>query len=128
MYDTNRPAFLERDLVGLSVGSNWQVWVRYCCGEPVPNHTVGKGATGSVIHKLPDSTPDHIRCQFETAYQLVLQSRHNPGLNIRYPPHIPPSPQGHLKFRFSLLYSTAEEGLCVWAEILIFVSFHLCMS
>ena len=27
-----------------------------------------------VIHKLPDSTPDHIRHQFETAYQLVLQS------------------------------------------------------
>ena len=27
----------------------------------------------SVIHKLPDSTPDHIRCQFEIAYQLVLQ-------------------------------------------------------
>ena len=37
----------------------------------------------SVIHKLPESTPDHICCQFETAYQLVLQSRHNPGLNIR---------------------------------------------
>ena len=36
----------------------------------------------SVIHKLSDSTPDHIRCHFETAYQLVLQSRHNPGLNI----------------------------------------------
>ena len=36
----------------------------------------------SVIHKLADSTPDHIRRQFETAYQLVLQSRHNPGLNI----------------------------------------------
>ena len=36
----------------------------------------------SVIHKLPDSTPDHIHRQFETAYQLVLQSRHDPGLNI----------------------------------------------
>ena len=23
MYDTNRPAFLESDLVGLSVDSNW---------------------------------------------------------------------------------------------------------
>ena len=30
----------------------------------------------SIIHKLPDSTPDHIRRQFEIAYQLVLQSRH----------------------------------------------------
>ena len=47
----------------------------------------------SVIHKLPDSTPDHI--QFETAYQLVLQSWHTPGLNIFNPPHIPPSPQWH---------------------------------
>ena len=28
----------------------------------------------SVIHKLSDSTPGHIRRQFETAYQLVLQS------------------------------------------------------
>ena len=37
----------------------------------------------SVIHKLPDSTPDHIRRQFETAYQLVLQSRHTQELNIR---------------------------------------------
>ena len=35
----------------------------------------------SVMHKLPDSTPDHIRRQFETAYQLVLQFRHT-GLNI----------------------------------------------
>ena len=37
----------------------------------------------SVIYKVPDSTPDHISRQFETAYQLVLQSRHNPSLNIR---------------------------------------------
>ena len=46
MYDTKRPAFLERDLVGLSVDSNWQVWVRYCGGEPVPIHVVRRGAMG----------------------------------------------------------------------------------
>ena len=46
MYDTDRPAFLERDLVGLSVDGNRQVWVRYRDGEPVPSHMVGKGATG----------------------------------------------------------------------------------
>ena len=40
-----------------------------------------------VIHKLPDSTPDHIRRQFETVYQLVLQSQHTPGLNIHKPPN-----------------------------------------
>ena len=49
MYDTNKPAFLERDLVGLSVDSNWQVWVRYHGGEPVPMHAVGKGATGFTL-------------------------------------------------------------------------------
>ena len=37
----------------------------------------------SIIHKPPDSTPDHISHQFEIAYQLVLQSSHTPGLNIR---------------------------------------------
>ena len=36
-----------------------------------------------IIHGLPDSTPDHIRRHFEIAYQLVLQSHHTPGLNIR---------------------------------------------
>ena len=46
LYDTNRPAFLERDLVRLSVNGNWQVWVRYCDGELVPIHTVGKGKSG----------------------------------------------------------------------------------
>ena len=46
MYDTYRPAFLERDLVGLSVDGKWQVWVRYRGGELVSIHTVGKGATG----------------------------------------------------------------------------------
>ena len=46
MYDTNRPAFLERDLVGLSVDGNWKVWVRYRGGEPVHIHLVRKGAMG----------------------------------------------------------------------------------
>ena len=46
MNDTDRPAFLERDLVGLSVDSNWQVWVRYHGGELVPIHAVRKGVMG----------------------------------------------------------------------------------
>ena len=57
MYDTNRPAFLERDLVGLSVDSNWQVWVRYRGGELVSIHTVGKGETGfSNVESITFST------------------------------------------------------------------------
>ena len=46
VYDTNRPAFLERDLVGLGVNGNWQVWVQYCGGEAVFIHTVRKGMAG----------------------------------------------------------------------------------
>ena len=42
--------------------------------------------------------------------------------------HIPPLPRQHLKYRFSLLYSTAEEGHCDLAKIFIFVSFHLYMG
>jgi hypothetical protein len=36
-----------------------------------------------VIHKLPDATPDHVHCQFDMAYQFVLQSQQSPGINIR---------------------------------------------
>ena len=46
VYDTNRPAFLERDLVGLCVSGNCQVWVRYCGGETVTIHRVRKGTHG----------------------------------------------------------------------------------
>ena len=35
-----------------------------------------------IIHKLPDATPEHVFCQFEIAYQLILQSRQFPGINI----------------------------------------------
>ena len=44
VYD--RPAFLERDLVGLCVNGNWQSWVQYCGGETVSIHMVRKGMAG----------------------------------------------------------------------------------
>ena len=46
VYDTNRPVFLERDLVRLGVNGNWQVWVQYCGGEAVSIHMVRKGMVG----------------------------------------------------------------------------------
>ena len=46
VYDTNRPAFQKRDLVGLGMNGNWQVWVRYCGGEAVSIHTVREGTVG----------------------------------------------------------------------------------
>ena len=41
----------------------------------------------SIIHKLPDSTQDHICRQFVTTYQLVLQSWHTPVSTSVNPPH-----------------------------------------
>ena len=46
VYDTNRPAFLERDLMGLGVNGNWQDWVQYSGGEAVSIHMVRKGTAG----------------------------------------------------------------------------------
>ena len=59
MNNADGPEFLERELVGLG-------------GHPIPP-----------AHKVPDTTPDHVRRQHETAYQLVLKSRQFPGINIR---------------------------------------------
>ena len=44
--DTNRPAFLKRNLLGLGVNGNWQVWVRYCGGEAESIHAVRNGTVG----------------------------------------------------------------------------------
>ena len=40
----------------------------------------------SVVHKLADSTPDHIHRLFETAYQFILQSCHTPDSTSITPP------------------------------------------
>ena len=40
MYDTNKPAILEEDLVRLCVDGNWQILVRYYGGETVSIHSV----------------------------------------------------------------------------------------
>ena len=51
VYDTNRPAFFEGDMVGLCVNGNWQIWVLYCGGEMVSIHTVGNEMAGFSIVK-----------------------------------------------------------------------------
>ena len=71
MYDTNRPPFLERDLLGLSVDSNWQVWARHRGGEPAPIHAVRKGATG--LSNVESTTP--------SAFQMVNQV-HGPTISV----------------------------------------------
>ena len=56
---------------------------------PVPIHTQSHQLpfqecwSVRVIHKLPDTTPNHVRHQHETAYQLVLKSHQFPGINIQ---------------------------------------------
>ena len=56
-----------------------------------------------LINKLLDTTPDHVRHQFEIAYQIVLQSRESRQLPLKpttlsclSPPVLPLSPQLHL--------------------------------
>ena len=73
----------------------------------------------SVIHKLPDSILDHIHCQFQTPYQLVLQSRHTPALNIHQPSPPPTStlaPSGTYSF-LSVSYSTVDEEQCFCSKV-----------
>ena len=56
---------------------------------PVPIHTQSHQLpfqecwSVRVIHKLPDTTPNHVRRQHERAYQLVLKSCQFSGINIR---------------------------------------------
>ena len=47
VYDTNKPTFLEGDLVGLCVNGNWQIWVRYSVGESV--HLYGQKVNGGFL-------------------------------------------------------------------------------
>ena len=49
----------------------------------------------SPSHKLPDSTPDHIRRQFETAYHNLSSNPDTPLVSTSVNPHIQPSPQRH---------------------------------
>ena len=43
----DRPAFLERDLVGLYVNGIGQIWVQYYGSETLSIHTIGEGMAGS---------------------------------------------------------------------------------
>ena len=63
-YDTNRPAFLERDLVGLGVNGIWQVWVQYSDGEAVSIHTVRKGTVGFSNVKALHTAPVSLEIRF----------------------------------------------------------------
>ena len=49
------------------------------------NELVGKFkmAEGDLVHNLPPNTNQITRCHLELAYQLILSSRHSPGINLR---------------------------------------------
>ena len=73
----------------------------------------------SVIHKLPNYTREHILCQFETLYQLILQSHHTP-------PPFHPRCNGtyNLSSVFSILL--LEEGHIVSPKLLLWFLSPLC--
>ena len=78
-----------------------------------------------VVSELEDKLVFGVRPKWRHDYPAILTQ---PRSQHPLTPHIPPSPRRHLKFRFSLLYSTAEEGHCDPVEIFIFVLFHIYMS
>ena len=62
VYDTNRPAFLEGDMVGLCVNGNWQICIRYCGGEAVFIHMVRKGTAGfSIVECITNFSVLYVR-------------------------------------------------------------------
>ena len=78
----------------------------------------------SVIHKLPASTLDHICRQFETAYQLVIQSRHTPG---QHPltPNSALAPMALKGFNSVSSILLLRKATVIWPKVYIFVLFHL---
>ena len=57
-----------------------------CHSHTIPK-SLSKNAGLLVSFTNCQISPDHICRQFETAYQLALQSRHTPGLNIHSSPY-----------------------------------------
>ena len=70
----------------------------------------------SIIHKLPDTTPDHIHRQFEIAYQLLLQSRRTSTL----------APSGTYSFLsvLTILLQTKNTVFLFESFTIIYFSFH----
>ena len=52
MYDINRSAILKRNLVGLCVDVNWQIWVQDWDSEMVSNYAVREGEVGFANVKI----------------------------------------------------------------------------
>ena len=82
----------------------------------------------NVIHKLPDSTPDHIHHQFETAYQLILQSRHTPDSTYIIPPDSTLAPEALKSFDSVSSIVLLRKVTVIWPKVYIFISFLMYMS
>ena len=83
----------------------------------------------SVIHNLPDSTPDHICRQFETAYQLVLQSQHTPRCQHPLTPIFHPRPSGTESFNSVSCILLLRKATVIWPKYsFLFSFFSICLS
>ena len=94
------PFILEKTTIPFRYCMNWHHFTTTVSNPdlPVTIHTQSHQIpfqeywSVSVVHKLPDSTPDHIPRQFETAYQLILKLCHTPdSTSINHPPPLAPA-------------------------------------
>ena len=77
----------------------------------------------SVIHRLPDSTPEHIRRQFETTYHFILQSRHTPhSQHPLTPPNSTLAPVALNSFDSVSSILLLRKVTVIWPKVYIFVS------
>ena len=63
-----------------------ELWPTDTHAYPIPPAPFPGMLVRRVIYKLPDATPNHVRRQYEMAYQLVLKSCQFPSESLTWPP------------------------------------------
>ena len=95
-----------------------------------PTRSLSKNAGLSVSYANYQTPPQTISTANLKLHTNSSSNSDTSPVSTSVNPQIPPSPQRHLQFQFSLFYFTAEEGHCDLAKSLPF-SYHfisICLS
>ena len=95
-YPTSSPSSLTTNPPTLCTNLNVQSVKPFCIGEK--SQILSKCMNGhqstcvitnadpttanSIVHEFPDVIPNHVHCKSGMAYQLVLQARQSPSINM----------------------------------------------
>ena len=72
VYNADRPANLK-DVMGLCVDGNWEIWVRGCGGETVSIYAIGEEAVGfSIVKIITLSTLELVNWVGRSAVSMVI--------------------------------------------------------